>query len=241
MLDLQAAGCQSYGRPVRTLAKLLAHPDLAAANAALTRCVNLDVFLEESRRSQGGMVGSAKLAWPDGKEEQLGLTLLLIAKFGEDPDFMASFGHTYFHSGAEIISSVREVTRQVIIPFVRDYKAYVMSQGRTKPRLVMPLSNKVFVVHGHDEGSREGVARFLAHVGFEPMILHERPNKGRTIITKFREEAADIGFAVVLMTPDDTGGKARGDARPRARQNVVFELGFHRGAWARARRHARQG
>jgi predicted nucleotide-binding protein len=91
-------------------------------------------------------------------------------------------------------------------------------------------SRKVFVVHGHDEGSREGVARFLAQAGFEPVILHERPNKGRTIITKFREEAADIGFAVVLMTPDDTGGKAGSGVRPRARQNVVFELGFFIGA-----------
>ena len=45
-------------------------------------------------------------------------------------------------------------------------------------------------MHGHDEGARESVARFIEHIGFEPMILHERPNKGRTIITKFREEAA---------------------------------------------------
>jgi predicted nucleotide-binding protein len=49
---------------------------------------------------------------------------------------------------------------------------------------------------------------------------------GRTIITKFREEAADVGFAVVLMTPDDYGGKVRAARNPRARQNVVFELGF---------------
>ncbi len=67
-------------------------------------------------------------------------------------------------------------------------------------------------------------------LGFEPVILHEQPNKGRTIITKFREEAADVGFAVVLMTPDDHGGKQSADTRPRARQNVVFELGFFIGA-----------
>lgn len=85
---------------------------------------------------------------------------------------------------------------------------------------------KVFVVHGHDEGAREAAARFVAQLGFEPVILHEQPNKGRTIITKFREETADIGFAVVLMTPDDQGGKQSAEMRPRARQNVVFELGF---------------
>jgi hypothetical protein len=92
-------------------------------------------------------------------------------------------------------------------------------------------SSQVFVVHGHDEGARESVARFIEQIGLEPVILHERPNKGRTIITKFREEARDIGFAIVLMTPDDHGAEAgEADTKPRARQNVVFELGFFIGA-----------
>lgn len=87
--------------------------------------------------------------------------------------------------------------------------------------------SKVFVVHGHDGEVREAVARFIEKLGLEPVILHEQPNKGRTIITKFREEAARVGFAVVLMTADDLGkSKDALELRPRARQNVVFELGF---------------
>jgi hypothetical protein len=97
--------------------------------------------------------------------------------------------------------------------------AQVATAEHARPR-------RVFVVHGHDDGTREAVARFLERIGFEAVILHERANKGRTIITKFREEAADIGFAVVLMTPDDHGGKAGEATSLRARQNVVFELGF---------------
>jgi predicted nucleotide-binding protein len=89
---------------------------------------------------------------------------------------------------------------------------------------------EVFIVHGHDDGVRETVARFIETLGFKAIILHERPNKGRTIITKFREEAANVGFAVVIMTPDDHGGKAGETTRPRARQNVVFELGFFIGS-----------
>ena len=89
---------------------------------------------------------------------------------------------------------------------------------------------KVFIVHGHDEGPREAVARFLMQLDFEPVILHERPNRGRTVITKFQEEAADVGFAVVLMTPDDSGGKSGDAPKARARQNVVFELGYFIGA-----------
>jgi predicted nucleotide-binding protein len=71
------------------------------------------------------------------------------------------------------------------------------------------------------------LARFIERLGFEAVILHERPNKGRALITKFREEAAGVGFAVVLMTPDDVGKAAKAtDINRRARQNVVFELGF---------------
>jgi predicted nucleotide-binding protein len=100
-----------------------------------------------------------------------------------------------------------------------------------EPEAVRDLS-KVFIVHGHDGELREAVARFISEkLGLEPVILHERPNKGRTIITKFREEAAGVGFAVVLMTADDLGkANAAPDLKPRARQNVVFELGFFIGA-----------
>jgi predicted nucleotide-binding protein len=86
---------------------------------------------------------------------------------------------------------------------------------------------KVFVVQGHDGAPKAEVARFVERLGFEAIILHERPNKGRPLITKFREEAAGVGFAVVLMTPDDAGkAKDAADLNVRARQNVVFELGF---------------
>ncbi len=87
--------------------------------------------------------------------------------------------------------------------------------------------SKVFIVHGHDRASKAEVAGFIQKLGFEAIILHERPNKGRALITKFREEAAGAGFAVVLMTPDDLGRAEKAvDLNPRARQNVVFELGF---------------
>ena len=115
---------------------------------------------------------------------------------------------------------------------LKHIEASVMAEAKTSgvgsevPRSL----SKVFIVHGHDEGARETVARFIEKIGLQAVILHERANKGRTIITKFREEAADIGFAVVLMTPDDQGGKAGAQLNARARQNVVFELGFFIGA-----------
>ncbi len=98
-------------------------------------------------------------------------------------------------------------------------------------------SDKVFVVHGRDEGARESVARFLERLGLTPVILHEQPNRGRTIIEKFVDHS-DVGFAVVLLTGDDVGRLAdkMPDAdKPRARQNVILELGFFLGRLGRER------
>ncbi len=97
-------------------------------------------------------------------------------------------------------------------------------------------SRKVFVVHGHNTAAREQVARFLEKLNLTPVILHEQPNQGRTIIEKFTD-FADVGYAVVLLTADDIGGVKDSQAEhlvPRARQNVIFELGYFIGRFGRA-------
>jgi predicted nucleotide-binding protein len=102
---------------------------------------------------------------------------------------------------------------------------------------LVPDSKKVFLVHGHDSEAKEGTARFLEKVGLQPVILHEQPNSGRTIIEKFEVYSGDIAFAVVLLTPDDFGGAASspGASKPRARQNVIMELGYFIGRLGRFR------
>lgn len=95
-------------------------------------------------------------------------------------------------------------------------------------------NRKVFIVHGHDDGARESVARFLEKIGFEAIILHEKANRGKTIIEKF-EEHADVGFAVVLLTADDVGGVSPDNLQSRARQNVILELGYFIGRLGRDR------
>ena len=87
-------------------------------------------------------------------------------------------------------------------------------------------SRKVFVVHGRDNDAKNEVARFLGKIGLEEIILHERPNRGRHLLTKFQEESEGASFAVVLVTPDDEGALIGEPPSKRARQNVVFELGF---------------
>ena len=94
---------------------------------------------------------------------------------------------------------------------------------------------KVFIVHGRDEGPKHHLRGFLSELGLTPVILDERAGKGRTIIDKFEEEARDVGYAVVILTPDDEGRlrNSEADMSARARQNVIFELGFFAAALGR--------
>lgn len=87
--------------------------------------------------------------------------------------------------------------------------------------------SKVFIIHGHDDGAKNEVARFVEKLGLEAVILHEQVNSGDTIIEKL-EKYTDVGFAIVLYTSCDIGGvKTETDKlKPRARQNVIFEHGL---------------
>jgi predicted nucleotide-binding protein len=107
--------------------------------------------------------------------------------------------------------------------------AKVDKQPLEKTADKMVLGNKVFIVHGHDDGIKQTIARFLEQLKLKIVILHEQADKGKTIIEKFEKHssAIDIGYAIILLTPDDLGRSKDGaDLQPRARQNVIFELGY---------------
>jgi len=106
-----------------------------------------------------------------------------------------------------------------------DAEAKLANPTLSAPTPPTTHSNRVFVVHGHDDAVIHQTARFLEKLELAPLVLREQPNEGRTVIEKF-EDYSDVGFAVVLLTPDDVGGKPDSELLPRARQNVIFELGY---------------
>lgn len=108
------------------------------------------------------------------------------------------------------------------------------STARSEVAVARPKGNRVFLAHGHDEEMKQAVARFLEKLGCKPVILHEQPDQGRTVIEKV-EHYSDVALAVVLLSPDDVGAPAaqRESLKPRARQNVMFELGFFIGSLGR--------
>jgi predicted nucleotide-binding protein len=94
-----------------------------------------------------------------------------------------------------------------------------------------------FIVHGHNDKLKLELKNYIQNVLRlpEPVILHEQPNLGRTIIEKFEDYAAASALVFVLLTPDDIGADANdpNDIKRRARQNVIFEMGYFLGTLGR--------
>lgn len=226
VLDLQSSDYQSAYRPLNRISELLDHEDLKELNIELTKGVDFDEFLRKSNETGGSMVGSKSLSWPKDRREDLALRLILTKKLS-DSNFVLSFGYDYYSGGSSKINAVYNgILKQLIIPFVRDYRDYVIKRGRIEPKIFYPVSKRVFIVHGHDDAALHTVARFIEKLDLEAVILNEQANRGRAIIQKI-EDNSDVGFAIVLLTPDDLGrSKESVNLEPRARQNVLLELGY---------------
>jgi len=133
----------------------------------------------------------------------------------------------------DCITKLRSIKERLVLIYELNH---LTGRKIGEPEIIPQDQNKIFIVHGHDEEAKLSVARFLERLGIEVVILHEQPNGGRTIIEKF-EDYSDVSFAVVLLTPDDLGGPKNSpeELLPRARQNVIFELGFMIGKLGRER------
>ena len=123
------------------------------------------------------------------------------------------------------VQTIKEINEDIQVNR-EEYEKYLSKDSNEKEDLVMS-SDKIFIVHGHDNGLKNEVARFIENLELTPIILHEQASEGNTIIEKI-EQHSNVGFGIVLYTPCDKGGLADGGAelKYRARQNVVFEHGY---------------
>ena len=135
---------------------------------------------------------------------------------------------------AEVFSQGLAEIRATLESMISEVEGFWPEEARPDasddaPEPILTLDRKrVFIVHGRDDGMKNTVARFLEKLDLTPVILHEMPDEGRTVFQKLLQESETVAYAVVLLTPDDEG-QLRQDAErlmPRARQNVVFELGY---------------
>jgi len=186
-------------------------------------------------RNNNPIVINGKVIYPDDIER------IRINRTNAESSFLLRFRH-------------RELARSHKIPEISD-EWYVAIQGEevtdellkvprncNKPKnetnsaKIKSKNNKIFVVHGHDEEMKHAVARTLEKLDLKPIILHEQPNQGKTIIEKFESYSENVSFAIVLLSPDDIGYKKDQSPRSsmfRARQNVILELGYFMGKLGR--------
>lgn len=170
----------------------------------------------------------------------LGDSAPLLAKFGK-----VSYTPTVWFDGMDtsgyVVAGVREVIAILEAAKVEIGLDAEVADSAEPPAAETagssPTDATVFVVHGHDTARKHEVARLLHGLtGVDPVILHEQPDVGQVLIEKFEANAARAGFAVVLMTADDLGrAKGHDTDAARARQNVVFEMGYFYGSIGRNR------
>jgi predicted nucleotide-binding protein len=152
----------------------------------------------------------------------------IIHTFGEESvncNYFVNVSHE-LKTHAEHVPLYQSVL-QSMIQEVQEYWEEETIPGSPAVRNIKANTRDVFIIHGHDHGAKETVARFVTKLELNPIILHELPNQGRTIIQKF-EDNAEVAYAIALLTPDDICAakselKKRHD---RPRQNVIFEFGY---------------
>jgi predicted nucleotide-binding protein len=195
--------------------------ELVRATQQRIRSTVLDIFGERSPEFQ------------DHRYHEIsGTPAVIVAGWDDDPEEADRANQANFLDGVP-----RSVTMlEGLIATVRERTDSARPvPGRITEVAPSPITDEVFIVHGRADGPRESVARFIERFGLRPIILHEQASEGRTIIEKIERHSA-VAYAVVLLTGDDRGGLVGADRatyQPRARQNVVLELGYFLGKLGR--------
>ncbi|MEC5210586.1 putative nucleotide-binding protein [Psychrobacter sp. PL15] len=140
-----------------------------------------------------------------------------------------TFGGSAEHAKSkEAWTAGHEYALQIMDDIIEDVELFdSIDNGTTKKEEPNKDYSKVFIVHGHDDGAKNEVARFIEKLGLEAIILHEKTSSGDTIIEKIIRYS-NVGFGIVLYTPCDVGSikSETQSLKPGARQNVIFEHGF---------------
>jgi len=126
-----------------------------------------------------------------------------------DFDRHLSFMERFFgERNFEWIMSNLDDIRLRDLPHIRESVYRLIESKKTLEKRIAPLSKNVFLVHGRDHKPTEELKTMLTGFGLKPIVLHEQPSGSRTIVEKL-EKYSDVGYAFVILTPDDIGALDR--------------------------------
>ena len=209
---------------------------------------NIDDIWNDCKREIRSRSNVVILGFHSTEDEEEAFLLLMSAWFDQDYGTFDEFLLAILVNFAKwhqtkldftgVIGNLKQIglAKENVLSFTKDFRKIQENKPRKiedvkikfdkeQPNITIN-SKKIFVVHGRDDKSRLELCNILKDdFKLEPVVLQEKPNNSiDTIISKFERLASECSAAIVLFTPDD---EAEGNKR--ARQNVIFELGYFLG------------
>jgi predicted nucleotide-binding protein len=206
---------------------------------------------------RGGLIDADAdfTTWKKDRDRWVSLTVEVLRSIYQGDEETEEFRRSISPRTARVVSMQSESTGAIVLRSAKRLEAGIntlqsleerLSYAEVPPQLTARPSGRqtsvdtggpIFVVHGHSESLMHQVVRMIERsTGRDAIILREQANSGRTLLEKFEDHAESASYAVVLLTADDFGKAATDDGwHARARQNVVFELGFFFGQLGRQR------
>ena len=178
--DFQSTDYQAFGRHAKKLARYLHSAVLVPVVSELVKGIDLDGWLRQGEVTQGSIIGSAVLDWPNSLDAELGTVILLVDRFAEDTNNALQFAHTFYNGGGNShAGDLRKMVGSMLVPFERDFGKYARSKlvsedNMSKPELASSATH--INIHNSNIGSVQTGAHSSStvsvqvnHAGFEAL------------------------------------------------------------------------
>lgn len=170
----------------------------------------LDVqdFLKRSHATEGSMVGSATLLWPDDRKQRLGMKLRVLREVAEGRIEAWNFGHDFMNAGSGLDENARSFADQLFRPTARELRRVFESAWNEIE--IIPAADRTVRID-HNNPRFKDVLDTLANLekAITESNLYDDPevkeqhaaeiSAGRTVLQSVRVRVTTI--LVLLRTP----------------------------------------